>query len=205
MWGNNQCNNRVKNWNFRVHTKFKEVNMEHFCNIDTVFDIYVIRHIESINFEKYKENWYSDLMLQERSKLRTNRLFKQNYGTEKYLLTNIPGKYKSALAKFRCGVAPLKIETGRYEGIIVENRTCFNPGCSLVNCIEDEKHVLLKCPVYADLRCNIFSRALEYNDNFMQLSDDEKFIFLLNDDNMCFYTAKVCYDMLFKRKCILYR
>jgi hypothetical protein len=29
----------------------------------------------------------------------------------------MPGKYKRKLAKFRCGVAPLKIETGRYEGV----------------------------------------------------------------------------------------
>jgi hypothetical protein len=41
------------------------------------------------------------------------------------LLKNIPGKYKSAFAKFRCGVAPLKIETGRYECILTENIICF--------------------------------------------------------------------------------
>jgi hypothetical protein len=25
----------------------------------------------------------------------------------------------------RCAVAPIKIETGKYEGILIENRICF--------------------------------------------------------------------------------
>ena len=65
----------------------------------------------------------------------------------------MPGKYKRAFAKFRCGVAPLKIETGRYERVSIENRTCFNNICNVNNCIENEKHVLLEFSVYADLRC----------------------------------------------------
>jgi hypothetical protein len=32
-----------------------------------------------------------------------------------HLSKNIPSRYRSAFAKFRCGVAPLRIETGRYE------------------------------------------------------------------------------------------
>jgi hypothetical protein len=115
------------------------------------------------------------------------------------------GKYKSAFAKFRCGVAPLKIETDRYEGVSIENRTCFNNICNVNNCIENEKHVLLECPVYEDLGCYLFEHACLYNNNFMQLSDDETFVFIFSDENMCFYSAKMCHDILFKRKCILYR
>ena len=54
------------------------------------------------------------------------------------MLKNIPGKYKSAYGKFRCGVAPLKIETGRYEGILTVNRLIFNNISHINNCIEDE-------------------------------------------------------------------
>ena len=92
------------------------------------------------------------------------------------MLKNIPGKYKSAFAKFRCGVAPLKIETGRYEGILTENRLCFNNACHMNNCIEDEKHVLLYCPVCEYLRQYLFNHACLYNDNFMHLSDDDQSI-----------------------------
>jgi hypothetical protein len=56
--------------------------------------------------------------------------------------------------------------------------------CYVNNCIENEKHVLLECPVYADLRCYLFEHACFYYNNFMQLSDDEKFVFLFSDENL---------------------
>lgn len=59
------------------------------------------------------------------SKLRTYRLFKNDYATELYCSKTLSRKHRSAFAKFRCGVAPLRIETGRYENLSVENRTCF--------------------------------------------------------------------------------
>ena len=56
-------------------------------------------------------------------------------------------------AKFRCGVAQLRLETGRYERLSPEQRTCFY--CT--DCIESEEHVLLTCPVYDDLRLTVES------------------------------------------------
>jgi hypothetical protein len=38
--------------------------------------------------------------------------------------------------------------------------------------IEDEKHVLLDCPLYADLRESIFNEAKRSNVHFIILSDD---------------------------------
>jgi hypothetical protein len=139
-------------------------------------------------------------MLNESSKLRTYRLLKNDYFKEQYLSVNMPGKYKSSFAKIRYEVAPLKIETGRYEGVSIENRTCFNNICNVNNGIENENHVLLECPEHADLRCYLFEHACFYNNNFMQLSDDEKCVFLFSGENMCFYSAKICHDILFKRK-----
>jgi hypothetical protein len=52
-------------------------------------------------------------------------------------------RYRSAFAKFRCEVAPLKIETGRYERKELNERLCIN-----CDNLEDEKHVLLKCLCY---------------------------------------------------------
>jgi hypothetical protein len=42
-------------------------------------------------------------------------LFKNELGTEKYVELFMPKKYRSALYKFRYGVAPIRIETRRYE------------------------------------------------------------------------------------------
>jgi ssDNA-specific exonuclease RecJ len=101
-----------------------------------------------------------------------------------YLSKNIPSRYRSALAKFRCGVAPLWIETGRYENKNVNERVCFI--CH--DQIEDEKHVLLDCPLYVDLRERLFNEAKRSNVHFIILSDDDKFIYL--------FKSAECYDMV---------
>ena len=50
---------------------------------------------------------------------------------------------RSALA-LRCGVATLRIETGRYEMIPYDKRNGFN----YITKVENEEHVLLECPLY---------------------------------------------------------
>ena len=56
--------------------------------------------------------------------------------------------YRSAYAKFRCGVAPIKIESCTYclNRVPVEQRLCDE--CNL---IEDECHVLMVCTVYISI------------------------------------------------------
>ena len=83
------------------------------------------------------------------NKLRTYCTFKQDYGVEEYCKCIMPKNHRSALCKFRCGVAPLRIETGRYEGLPIDRRIC--PCCN-INVIENENHVLLECSLYNDLR-----------------------------------------------------
>ena len=50
----------------------------------------------------------------------------------------MPPKHRSALSKFRRGVAPLIIETGRYETLKENERIC--PFCG---CVKDEMHVFV--------------------------------------------------------------
>ena len=69
---------------------------------------------------------------------------KQVFCVEKYCLIIMPPKHRTALSKFRCGIAR-RIETGRYENLKENERVC--PFC---DCIEDEVHVLLYCNLYAD-------------------------------------------------------
>jgi hypothetical protein len=117
----------------------------------------VITQLEDFLFDKYKVNWQNRMFSQNvGNKLRTYKLFKEVFETEMYLSKNISSRYRSAFAKFRCGVAPLRIETGRYENKNVNERVCFI--CR--DQIEDEKHVLLDCPLYADLRESLFKVIL---------------------------------------------
>ena len=87
----------------------------------------------------------------------------------------LPRKHRSALSKFRSGVAPLRLETGRYEGLEVDQRIC--PICH--SSVEDEKHVLLHCPLYVDFRNALFKQACEVNASFGNYTENEQLVFFL--------------------------
>lgn len=106
----------------------------------------------------------------------------------------MPIRHRSAFAKFHCGVAQLKIETGRYENKPVEERIC--PFC---DDIESEPHVFLYCDLYDDFRNELFRNALNINPNFNVFSSEEKIIFLFSNHSMIRYTAKTCFNILQRR------
>ena len=109
-------------------------------------------------------------------------------------------QHRSALAKFRCGVAPLKIETGRYERIPHDQRFCF----SCANKVEDEIHVLTECPLYDDLRHVLYQKAADSSGTFIHLSDNEKMCFVLSNREISKTSAKTCYEILNRRRTLLY-
>ena len=99
-----------------------------------------------------------------KNKLRTYRLLKQDYAPEEYVLL-MNRSHRGAMAKFRSGTAPIRIETGRYEGIPVDERFC--PFCP--NQVESELHVILDCHVYEELTNPLFSLARDIDINFCLL------------------------------------
>ena len=74
----------------------------------------------------------------------------QNYANSMLSRNN-----SSALPKFRCGVAPLRIETGHFEHRPVHQRLCFH--CN--GLVQEELHVVTVCPLYKDLRDTLFAKA----------------------------------------------
>ncbi len=92
-----------------------------------------------------------------RNKLCTYRLFKRSFGTSHYLKdTHLTGAQRSAMAKMRCGVAPICLETGLYEGLTEQERIC--PVCDMDE-IESEIHVIIFCPLYDDIRATLYESA----------------------------------------------
>ena len=87
-----------------------------------------------------------------RNKLRTYATFKKVLDTDVYVTEVLNKKHRSALAKFRMGVAPIRLETGCYEGLPVEERIC--PLCGVET--ENEQHVLLNCVYYNHIRNELF-------------------------------------------------
>jgi len=94
--------------------------------------------------------------------------------------------HRSSLAKFRCGVAPLRTETGRYKYLPVHERKC--PFCKTV--VESELHVLLNCPMYTFDRQVLVNKALSFNSNFSESSETDKLIFLFNHTGLIRILAK---------------
>ena len=93
--------------------------------------------------------------------MRSYKTFKQNYIIENYSKIILPARHRAAFSKFRCGVVPIRIETGRYKGLPEE--ACLCPFC---NVHENEMHVIMNCRVYDDLREPLLAKAVHCNHTF---------------------------------------
>lgn len=134
--------------------------------------------------------------------MRTYRQYKQVFQSETYLKCSMSRAHRSAYAKFRCGVAPIRIETGRYERLNYYERTCFY----CIDKVENEEHVLLECPQYASLRESLFVKLSAEFPNIRSFSNVEKMsaIFSCQNFQSIRCCAKICHDILRMRQNILY-
>ena len=113
----------------------------------------------------------------------------------------MPKYYRSALARFRAGVAPITMDTSRFEhGYILEDQ------CLLCQTeVESEKHVILSCPVYGDLRREIFIKAFSINSEFYEMSSNAKLCFIMSNKNIVKFTAKTLNSILNLRRKIIFK
>lgn len=121
-----------------------------------------------------EEEWKKQIIL--KPKLRTYVKFKNKLEVSDYV-KNVTRRYdRSMVAKFRCGILQLHVETGRYNSTKLEDRTCniCNTGC-----IEDEYHFLCICPIYATDRNKMFNFAENKNNDFTNMNMEERFVYLM--------------------------
>ena len=85
------------------------------------------------------------------NKLRTYRLYKNSVKTEQYIKVSRSTMERRTMALFRSGALPIAVETGRYARppTPVDDRLCDLRDMGVV---KNEKHFLLDCPLYSDLR-----------------------------------------------------
>jgi hypothetical protein len=106
------------------------------------------------------------------NKLRTYATFKTHICREPYLSVITDSRKRALMFKLRSGVAPLRIETGRYEIVKkpgsnkegrmrrpVNERICLCCG----NGVEDEFHFICDCPCYADQRAELVQSCVLFN------------------------------------------
>ena len=73
-----------------------------------------------------------------------------------------------------------------------DHRIC--PLCKLA--VEREIHVMFHCQFYQNIRENVLPRACEMNTNFSNLSNEEKLVFMLSNENVMKISAKYCFMLL---------
>ena len=120
-------------------------------------------------------NW--DMSRYESDKLRYYNLFKSNKSTEDYITLNISKYHRSLFAQFRCGILPLQIEVGRYRNIELSKRIC--DVCN--NAVEDEIHFLCQCPLYNDIRNQLFRQAHAEDATFPEMDVFDQFVYLMSN------------------------
>jgi uncharacterized protein YeaO (DUF488 family) len=197
-----------KNWCARVLGKFSELHIRDLCDVhDGISAAAVRRAVDTRLSECTHAEWSAAVNREEairgpgRNKLRLYRTFKTEFGTENYVRDVLAGRQRSALAKFRCGVAPIALETGRYTNTPLEQRTCFICGAGTV---ETEAHVLLHCPLYIDIHNEVRECAQRVDETFNDMTEAEKLAFILANNDMTSCSAKACRDILHRRNVFLY-
>ncbi len=136
-------------------------------------------------------------------KLRTYKLFKNEFKFENYLACVKNVNHCLALFRFRISSHNLRIETGRYDRpnkTPIDERTCLY--CSSQD-IEDEYHFIVKCPVYINERQQLLNviRDEEILELPSVLSDEDSFVTLMKCQNepVVRALAKYVYICLQKR------
>ena len=109
-------------------------------------------------------------------------------------------QHRSAFAKFRCGVAPLALETGRYTNTPADSRFCTL--CSSGS-IESEAHVLLHCDLYKDIRSELFRSLSQEVELFNAQDDENKLNIILAGKHCVTECAKACHLILKRRLAFL--
>ena len=105
-------------------------NFGQYTNITEVISTsrLFVADFEIIIHENFVTNWSTRINSnvvrsgRGRNKLRSYKTFKQNYIVENWYKMVPPVRHRAAFSKFRCGVALIRIETGRYKGLPEEAR-----------------------------------------------------------------------------------
>ncbi len=163
----NVCKN---NWSNNMKSLFVDINADVFkeklsCNLSVMNDTL---------YDMMSKSWAKDVL--EKPKLRTYIRYKESVCTEKYVMFLDSRYSRSLFAQFRHGILPLRIETGRYKNLPLEERLCEL--CN-IGAVEDEKHFLCECIIYVKPRTQLYNKVTIINPSFSHFDNEEKLIFLM--------------------------
>jgi len=132
------------------------------------------------------------------NKLRTYNKFKSSLTREPYLDLIKDRTTRKCLAQLRTSSHKLHVETGRYNGRNLTDRTCEICGS---NDIEDEEHFLTVCKAFGNDREQLYVHAKANCKNFTNLSNEHKMIWLMTAEDSDIVHALASYT----RRCLQLR
>ena len=169
------------NWLYRVNQIEKLFNLSIHPRIKTADSIgkYVKKKIQS-QFDLYWKDEISRKKLDENgidhNKLRFYSTLKSSFTREPYINNAISRNQRCWISCLRSSSSRLAIELGRYKNIPVESRICSY--CSTGE-IDDERHILLFCPLFDLKRACFFGKMSSISPSFHNLTCDEKLKYIL--------------------------
>ena len=137
-----------------------------------------IKQLVDLMKKQYVSYW--NQTLQHSRKLSFYHSIKKNYSLSAYLDSTRKNPMGRTLVKLRIGCHNLRVETGRYDKIPLEERIC--PLCT-GNKIEDETHLLLDCQRYSSMRDIFLSKIEAKIDEIRKLSHENLISQLMNSND----------------------
>ena len=167
-----EYNSSNHNWSKEIKNILSTLDMMHIyenklcCNISSCEEKLLLLA---------EDKWKLDTS--RKPKLRTYTKFKNSFKTESYISKLVYKPDRSIVAKLRCGILQLHVETGRFTQTILENRLC---NICNNNTIEDEFHFVCICPEYHNDRQKMYDFMVSREQGFLTMTDEEKFIYTVN-------------------------
>jgi hypothetical protein len=156
------------------------------------------KYLTDTLMQQYENKWVNIINL--KPKLELYRQYKNKYNEEAYCNVSLKRGQRSVLAKIRLGVFPINLEIGRYSGIPREERLCI---CCQMKEIENEFHILFKCPIYNIERGKLLCHAATISTGFHALNEINKFAILVSNINIIRKTATFLTHVITIRQSIM--
>lgn len=174
-------NSEGDNWLSRVNKIESLLGISVNTNVKSAQGVgkYVKQKIKSC-FDLFWKDEISDKKVDENgidhNKLRFYATLKNSFTREPYIDSALSRTQRAWITRLRSSSSRLGIELGRYKNIPISSRVC--PYCSTGE-IDDEKHLLMFCPVFSTKRACLFGKIGSVSPSFMGLSDEHKLKFIL--------------------------